>query len=477
MVHPHDLQEPLGPILAAVNQTAESYLAGIEDAPAKLANRVFPDLSGELLPEKGDGALAAIDRLTELLGVGAINTAGPRFFQGITGGTTPAALAGDWLCSAFDQHAYAVTNSPVAVNLEQLVIRWLVDMFALPSGFGGALVSGGSTANVTALAAARQWWGQQHGVDIAESGTSSLPQIPVLTTGYAHGSVAKALAILGMGRRSLAQLSPDGYPLARPSALVDALEALDGQPAIVVANAGEVNTGAFDPISEMADIAHRYNCWLHVDGAFGLFARVSPRTAHLADGVEIADSIAVDAHKWLNVPFDSGVVLLRDVQLLPTVFRLQGPYLPDSDDGEFTPGNYVPELSRRARAFAIFATLSAYGRHGYRAIVERGCEMASHLADLVRSAPDFELLAEPEFCVASFRYRPAGVPEAELDDLNRRLGQAMLRDGTIFPGTTVHRGNVAFKPAFVNWRITQRQVDEVLPTLRRVAGELRVTCA
>jgi len=245
------------------------------------------------------------------------------------------------------------------------------------------------------------------------------------------------------------------------------LQRLGGAPAVVIATAGEVNAGQFDPIADMGRLARANNAWLHVDGAFGLFARTSPRTACLAEGVERADSVISDGHKWLNVPHDCGFAFVRDPTLLTKVFSASASYLADE-----VYAFRAPDLSRRARSLAVWATLAAYGRKGHRAIVERCLDIAEHVARCVEEADDLELLAPAALNVVCFRYRPPGVPETLLDELNLRVGRAVLRDGRIYVGTTRWAGAVAFRPAFVNWQTTTADADLMLETIRELGQAL-----
>jgi glutamate/tyrosine decarboxylase-like PLP-dependent enzyme len=256
-------------------------------------------------------------------------------------------------------------------------------------------------------------------------------------------------------------------------ALKRSLAGLNGAPAIVVANAGEVNAGDFDPIEAMADLANEHDAWLHVDGAFGLFARISPKSAQLAAGAERARSVSSDGHKWLNVPHDCGFAFLRDSERLVTTFSEEAAYLPSPEDSRPNWGFMGPEGSRRARALTIWATLRAYGRSGYRVMVERHLELARRLAERIDEEPELERLAEVPLNIVCFRWRPADAGEPELDELNRRLGEALLRDGRVFAGTTVFEGKVAFRPAIVNWRTRPEDVHALVDVLLELAGGLR----
>lgn len=457
-------------LLIEVADAARRYLADVELRPAGGdAGRDRAALGfGGALPEQGEGGLQTIHRLLTDGVQAAVNSAGPRFFHFVTGGSTPAALAADWMASTLDNNAGLWVSSPLGSRLEQLAIDWLKALFELPSDWTGVLTTGATMSNFTGLAAARQWWGEQQGADIAAHGMSGLPAVTVLSSGFIHASARKALSMLGIGHASVEVLAGDPPGRIDLDRLERRLEALDGVPAIVIATAGEVNAGGFDPIQAMAELAHRHRVWLHVDGAFGLFARVSPGSAGLAAGVELADSVIADGHKWLNVPYDCGFAFVRDGKLLSSVFGMGAPYFPaiHAERPDFL---YLgPEMSRRARALAVWATLAAYGRSGYRSMVERHIGLAARVARQVRDAPDFELLEEPRLNVVCFRYRPEGVPEAELDELNRQLGAAIITDGRVYFGTTVYAGKVAFRPAISNWRTTEGDVDAIVAVTREL---------
>jgi glutamate/tyrosine decarboxylase-like PLP-dependent enzyme len=422
------------------------------------------------LPEAGAGALAALEELTAGLDA-ATASPGPRFFHFVTGGVTPAALGADWLTTALDQNAFSWVGSPLGTRLETVSLGWLKELFGLPAEWGGALTTGATAANVAGLAAARQWWGEQHGRDVAAEGLAGLPAVPVLSSGFVHPSALKALAELGIGRGTVRRFSRDAVGRIDLPGLERALRDLGGAPAILIGNAGEVNAGEFDPLGALADLAEEHGAWLHVDGAFGLFARVSPRSAHLAAGVERAHSVIADGHKWLNVPYDCGFAFVRDARLLARVFSLTAAYLPD-EEPEPTYGYLSPESSQRARSLAVWAALRAWGREGYRELVERHLDLAQRLAGLVDEAPDLERLADAPLNIVCFRFRPDGVPEEELDALNARLGEDVLADGRFSVGTTSFGGTVAFRPAITNWRTREVDVDLFVEVVRTLGARL-----
>jgi glutamate/tyrosine decarboxylase-like PLP-dependent enzyme len=464
-------------VIDAVAERAAEYLAGVADDPVVADDVVGAArrLEGERLPEDGRGAKAALEMLFDAGIRAATRSSGPRFFHFVTGGTTPAALGADWLATVLDQNALGWVGSPLATTLESVSIAWLKELFVLPPTWGGVLTTGATMANFVALASARRWYGEQHGTDIEEQGLAGLPQLPVFSSGYIHPSALKALAMLGVGRSNVRTLTRDAVGRLDDASLEDALRDLGGRPSIVVANAGEVNAGDFDPIARVADLCERYGAWLHVDGAFGLFARVSPRTAHLADGVERAHSVIADAHKWLNVPYESGFAFVRDAAYLPGAFSATAAYLTKPDDPRPSFMYMGPEMSRRARSLPIWATLYAYGRRGYRSIVEHHLDLAQHARARVDESPDLERMADVPFNIVCFRFRPRGVPKSDLDDLNRRLGEAILTDGRVYVGTTVYDGRVAFRPAFVNWRTAERDVDALIDVVLELGQELPAT--
>ncbi len=466
--------ERLGAILEAVRDRAAGYLQDLGQRPVRPegVEAALESMRGSL-PVEGIGAGRTVEQLLEVGTAASIGSVGPRFFHFVIGGVTPAALAADWWVSVLDQNAYNPVTSPLAARLEDLSLAWLKELFELPSSWSGVLTTGGTMANLVGLAAARQWWGQRHGTDVARDGTSGLPELQVFAAGHAHPSVGKSLAMLGIGRSSITTVSrPDVDESLALDVLEEDLRALGGEPAVIVACAGAANTGAFDPLGAVADLAEAYGVWMHVDAAFGLFARTTPRVAALTEGIERADSVAADGHKWLNIPHDCGFAFVADGTWLASSFSASADYIGQLDDASPEYGNLGPQMSRRARSMTVWATLNAYGQRGYQQLVEHCLDVTDYLAARVGDAPDLELLMEPPLNVVCFRYRPRGHTDEGLDDLNRRVGDAVLADGRVYVGTTVYDGRRALRAVIINWRTTREDIDLLLEVVRDLGARL-----
>jgi len=461
--------------LAALRQVVDAAGPYLDRLPQRLVyDRAAEPLLGELsgpLPERGSGTQATVETLLRIGTATATASSGPRFYHFVIGGSTPAALAADWVVSLLDQNAFVRASSRFADAVETVTLQWLRELVGLPPGWGGALTASATFANLTGLALARHWWAERHGVDVTSVGLAGLPRMPVFSGGYVHPSARKAMQMLGHGKDTVEVFTGDDVGRVDLSAVRRRLRALDRAPAVLIATAGEPNAGDFDPLADLADLAEEFGAWMHIDAAFGLFAALSPRTAYLTAGIERANSIAADAHKWLNVPYESGFALVREPDRLGSAFGMPGAaYLPGPDDPRGGYGLLGPESSRRARALPIWATLAAYGRTGYRELVERHCDLAAHLAATVDAAPDLERLAEVPLNVVCFRYRPAHLTEPELDEVNLRLGEMLLDDGRVFAGTTVYRGRSALRPAISNWRTTAADLDLLVEVVRELGA-------
>ncbi len=466
-VFPH--RDELARVVEILADEARHWFEGLDERPV-LPRGAEETLAGfdHPLPEVGIGAAAALRQLIDTGFDAAAATSGPRCFHFVIGGCTPAATGADWLAALLDQITYTWVTSPLGVRLELLSLAWLRDLFGLPTAGGGIMTTGATMSNLVGLAAARQWWGERLGVDVSEAGLAGLPPVAVFAGDHVHASTVKVLGLLGIGRARIRRCVRDAVGRLDLDALAHGLEELHGAPAILLATAGEPNAGDFDPIAPMADLAERHGAWLHVDGAFGLFAQLSDRTRHLVQGVERAHSVTVDGHKWLNVPYDCGIAFVQDAELLVRSFRYTAAYLPPPDDPRPTLGAIGPESSRRARAFAVWATLRAYGREGYRRMIEGHLDLAQRMARLVDDDPSLERLAEVPLNIVCFRYNPGGRTEEELNALNRRLGDALLEDGRFFAGTTSYAGKVALRPAVANWRTRAEDIDVFVAAVREI---------
>ncbi|GJM09101.1 MAG: aspartate aminotransferase family protein [Lysobacteraceae bacterium] len=456
-----EFRDEMQELLAPLQQSLASVIDQT-DGRIALPPNAADALEGfhQSLPDTGTGAAKAIEQLLALNESAGGNTGGPKCFHFVIGGSTPAALAADLLATAYETITYTWVLSPVGVQMELQALDWLKQLFGLPRAWSGVMVTGATMANFVCLAAARQWWGEQHGFDVSETGLSGKPQMPVLSSGFIHASTLKCLAVQGIGRGNVQRFAGDDFGRLDLQAMERALIELDGQPALVIVNAGEVNAGEFDPVNDVIALARQHNCWVHVDGAFGLFAKLSPRTEHLVEGVDQADSVTVDGHKWLNVPYDSGYAFVRDYGLMAKAFRYSADYLPEENRERPTPGAIGPESSRRARSFAVWATLQAYGRNGQQRIVEHCLDVAQHFARQVERAPQLELMNVVNLNIVAFRYNPGGMNNDQLDDLNASLGEAVLADGRFLVGTSKIGPRTIFRPAFSNWRTRFSDVEE-----------------
>ncbi|GAA1635052.1 pyridoxal phosphate-dependent decarboxylase family protein [Actinoplanes couchii] len=440
-------------LLQTTRDYAVSVLAGLDDRPVARDPASVPAAP---LPAEGAGTAGALAEFQRRWAPGFSGSAGPRYLGFVTGGTTPAALAGDWLTGTFDQNGSNRSGSSAAA-LEDETVGWLGEMFGLGAEHSGTFVSGATMSNLVGLAIAREWVGDRRGVSVARHGLAALGEIPVLS-GAAHSSVFKSLSILGLGRDSLRPVAtlPDREAVD-VTALAAALEALDGSPAIVVANAGTVNTVDFDDLRAILALRERYPFWLHVDAAFGGFAALSPAHAHLVDGLAEADSVCVDLHKWLNVPYDGAVQFTRHRDLQVRVFQNAAAYLPPITG---TPDHFhlTPENSRRLRALTAWFTLAAYGVAGHREIVTRAIDAAHHLGERLQAVPGVQLLAPVRLNVVCF-----AVPMDVTD-----LAQAVADSGEAFLTPTVYQGKPALRAAFSNWRTTRADADRVAGLLENL---------
>ena len=442
-----------------LRDAAERAIRYVGELPER---RVAPDIEAlkglerfdEPLPEGQDDPGRVLALLDEAGSPATVATAGPRFFGFVIGGSHPVSLAANWLAGAWDQNAGAFTASPVAATLERVAQRWLIELFGLPSTTVAGFVTGATMANMTALAAARNAVLARVGWDVDAQGLAGAPLVTVIAGDEVHPSLVKGLGLLGLGRDRVVRVPVDDQGRMR----ADALPAISG-PTIVCVQAGNVNTGAFDPVAEIAAQAHESGAWVHVDGAFGLWAAVAPGRAHLVRGVGSADSWATDAHKWLNVPYDSGLAFVRDPGPLRAAMGITAAYLPDSMMRE--PAAHAPELSRRARGVEVWAVLRALGRSGLADLVERDCRHATRFAEGLREA-GFEILNDVVLNQVLVAFGD--------DETTRRVVAAIQEDGTCWAGVTVWQGRTAMRISVSGWSTTTEDVERSLAAMLRLAG-------
>lgn len=444
-------------LLELTADTATRYLENLKErsvAPSPEALERLTELEEPMpeLPMEADRILKTLDRIGS---PATMAMAGPRYFGFVIGGSLPAALAANWLAGAWDQCPGLFAASPIGTVLEEVSLRWLLDVLKLPADCGAAFVTGATVANFTALAAARHRVLATAGWDVEADGLFGAPPITVVVGDEAHPSLIKALGMLGLGRSRIKRVPVD----RQGRMLASEIPPLNG-PAIVCMQAGNVNTGAFDPAEEICERAHSSDAWVHIDGAFGLWAAANPRYEHLIKGAAGADSWATDAHKWLNVPYDSGLAFVKDAAALKDAMSLTAAYLPQGEHRE--PSQYTPELSRRARGVEIWAALKSLGRAGLADLIERNCRLARRFAEGLQRG-GCEILNEVVLnqVLVSFGN----------DTRTREVIERVQRDGTCWCGPTEWQGRTAMRISVSSWATRDEDVE------RSVAAILQASTA
>ncbi len=463
--------------LARARELATAWLDGLGERPVRAAGD--PEGLRLPLPEEGEEPAAVIDALAAAAEPGLVASAGPRYFGFVTGGALPAALAADWLTSAWDQNAALHVMSPAAAVAEATALGWCRELLGLPDGAAGGVTSGAQMANVTALAAARNAVLARAGWDVEARGLLGAPPLRVIVSDESHVTVFNALRLLGLGRDTPVRVATDEQGRMRADALQDAL-AGDGaatggnDPAggnapatIVCAQAGNVNTGAFDPLEEIVATCREHGAWCHIDGAFGLWAAAAPACAHLTAGAAGADSWAVDAHKWLNVPYDSALAFVADPAPLNAAMTLTASYLTTAGERERNGADWSPEASRRARAFPLYAALRQLGRAGLAELVERDCRLAARIAERLAGEPGVTILNDVVLNQVLARF---GDDDETTDAVIARVQE----EGTCWLGGTRWHGAAAMRISVSGWRTTEadadRSADAIVAAWRAVAA-------
>jgi glutamate/tyrosine decarboxylase-like PLP-dependent enzyme len=445
-------------LLSDASKRALRYLESLGERrvfPTKKARERLAGLEFDF-PEDSTSPEQVLAILDELGSPATVASAGGRYFGFVMGGSLPATVAAGWLASAWDQNMYVSVMSPAGAKLEELALRWLVDALGLPSGTGAGFVTGATMANFTCLAAARHALLMNQGWDVGARGLYGAPEIKVVVGEEVHVSALKALSMLGLGRDRVTRVPVDGQGRMR----ADSLPELD-EISIVCIQAGNVNTGAFDPAAEICAAAHRAGAWVHVDGAFGLWALADPTRAYLTDGVAQADSWGADAHKWLNVPYDSGLAFVRQPEHLRAAMAVSAAYLQQTEGRE--PGHYTPELSRRARGIEVWAALYSLGRSGLADLVQRTCRYAIRFADGLQEM-GFEILNDVVLNQVLVSFGDA--------QRTNRMIAALQAEGTFWAGGTLWQGRTAMRISVSSWATTEEDIDRSLEAVKRVSQEV-----
>lgn len=460
-------------LLRRTAEIAGDYLEGLAARPVgskATVEQMRAALGGEL-PAHGESAEEVLEHLVRAADPGIVATAGPRYFGFVVGGALPVTVATDWLTSTWDQNAGLFVLSPANSVAEETAGGWLKELFGLPASASVGFVTGCQAANFAALAAARHALSRRCGWDVEARGLYGAPEIEVVVGAEAHVTVHTGLQMLGLGRERVHRVAIDAQGRMIPAALAATLATLASRPTLICSQAGNVNSGAFDPLEEIADLAAAHGAWLHVDGAFGLWAATSPRHRALVRGLERADSWATDAHKWLNVPYDSGLVFCADAEAHRAALTAQADYLEQTAGRERDPFEWAPEFSRRARGFAVWAALRHLGRSGVAELVDRCCRLAGRFAEALATPGRIEILNEVVLNQVLVRFTPsAGDGDVGAGDAwTREVIRRVQHDGTCWLSGTTWQGHAAMRISVSNWSTTEADVARSAEAIRRAA--------
>ncbi|MCO5175587.1 MAG: aminotransferase class V-fold PLP-dependent enzyme [Thermomicrobiales bacterium] len=464
---------PYRPVLEQTLRHALSYLNRlyIEPVGATATLQSLRESLHRALPESGLTAECVIDELVRDTAPGLIGSSGGRFFGWVIGGTLPAALAADWLTSTWDQNAAIYACSPAEAVVEEIAGEWLKQIFGLPADAGFAFVTGCQMAHFTCLSAARHTLLARRGWDVERDGLTGAPSFRVISSGERHGSVVRALRMLGIENGCMVELPCDDAGRLAPDTLRDALSAPSDDPTIVLLQAGDLNIGGYDPFEELVPIAHAKAAWVHVDGAFGLWAAASPKHRHLLNGVDAADSWATDGHKWLNVPYDSGYAFVSNASLIPASLSYRANYITTVSDGR-DQIDWNPEWSRRGRGVASYAALRQLGRDGLAELIERTCQYAADLVEGIGALDGAEVVWTPQINQGLVRFldnRP-GATNADHDRRTDEVIAEVVACGEAYFGGTTWRGMRCMRISVCSWQTTS---DDVTQTIKAVHAAIQ----
>jgi glutamate/tyrosine decarboxylase-like PLP-dependent enzyme len=454
-------------LLRHVAERSIDYLDGVAERPVGrpiAADRLRQALGDGSLPDGGEDPRSVIDALLAGADRGLVASAGPRYYGFVVGGSLPAALAADWLTSAWDQNAFSYVSSPAASVVEEIAGRWVREVLGLPADAGCGFTTGATTSNMVGLAAARHAVLARAGWDVEARGLIGAPAIRILAGDEVHASALQALRFVGLGSDTVERIPVDGQGAIRADAAKAMLAGTTG-PAIVLAQAGNVNSGAVDPLAPIVAAAHAVGAWVHVDGAFGLWAAASPAYRHLLTGLERADSWAMDCHKWLNVPYDCGFVAVADREAHYASTRMSGAYLVPAVGGDLDPFDWVTEASRRGRATTVYVALRSLGREGVAELVDRCCALARQVAGRLGSEPGIAILNDVVLNQVLVRF-------GDDDERTRAVIAAVQEEGTCWAGGTTWHGLAAMRISISNWATTHADIDRSAEAIIRCAAAL-----
>lgn len=449
-------------LLDRVHRHALDYLLALPDrhVGARATRDELLEALRVPLREHGESPTVVIDELAAQGERGAIANAGPRYFGFVIGGSLPVSLAADWLVSTWDQNPGIYATSPITSVIEEIASEWLLDVLDLPRQSGVGFVTGCQMANFTCLAAARHAVLRRVGVNVEETGLADAPRVNLIVGAEAHVTVLTSMRMLGFGMRALHQVATDEQGRMGADDLARVVKSLPDGPTIIVAQAGNVNTGAFDPIGDIAAIARERNAWVHVDSAFGLWARASRDRRFLTDGIELADSWATDAHKWLNVPYDCGIAIVKDASAQRAAMAVRAEYLEHSAGVERDNFEFVPEFSRRARSIPVYAALRALGKRGVETMIDNGCARAREMAEILRADSRVKILNDVVLNQVLVRF-------GDSDELTREVIARVQREGTCWLGGTTWHGMGAMRISVSHWGTSEEDAERSAEAILR----------
>ncbi|MBN2394421.1 MAG: aspartate aminotransferase family protein [Anaerolineae bacterium] len=453
---------------------ALNYIESLDEAPVS-ATASLADLRqrlGRPLASEGIDATQVIDELVADVQGGVLGTSGGRFFGWVVGGAVPAALAADWLTSTWDQPAALYASGPAIAVIEEVCGQWLKELLGLPQQASFALVTGCSMAHVTCLASARNALLANHSWDVERKGLAGAPPIRILSNNQRHGSIERTVRLLGIGNDNVVDLPVNKQGHLDPETLLRGLEDHAGQPTIVLLQAGDINTGVFEPFEELIPIAHAHGAWVHIDGAFGLWAAASPKYKHLLNGVEQADSWAVDGHKWLNVPYDCGYAFVTDSRAHQAAMSHRASYL-THDAAARDQIDWTPEWSHRARGVATYAAIRQLGKQGVAELIERTCQYAHRLVTCIGALPGAEVICEPQINQGLVRFLGANLKPTDADHDRRtdNIIANVIESGEAFFSGTTWQGKRCMRVSVCNWKTNDMDVERAINTIQRALAK------